>query len=241
MATVVDVLARAARMCSVPQPSSWIAATSNEHVELRDDFLQETVYDILDRVDLPAPCGAQTTITGDGSETYALPDDFRRMQRDGWAVYETTTTRRAGIPITDDGQWTHLKTIGTAGGDRYYRVTGYDGNWDISFYRNPGAGESITVSYITNNWMANAAGTAGSELTVETDVLLLPREIVQDGIVWRFRQRRGLPYQDARMAYEAKLARLSNDSRGRRKIVFGDTMQTRPPWDVPVPDFIPSS
>jgi hypothetical protein len=56
-------------------------------------FLLETVDDILERVDLPSPIGAQIVITGTGSEDYALPSNFKRLQRDPMSVYETTTNQ----------------------------------------------------------------------------------------------------------------------------------------------------
>ena len=81
MATVVDVLDRIARHCSISKPSSWLTATADEYLEIRDDFLRECVDDLLDRVDWPQPVGAQITINGTGAATYALPADFRRLQR----------------------------------------------------------------------------------------------------------------------------------------------------------------
>lgn len=240
MVTVVDVLSRAARQCSVKQPSNWLTASEESYNELRDDFLLETVADILDRVDLPSPIGAQAVITGDGSETYNLPSSFRRLHRGAFAVYETTNQRRPCIPVTDDGQWTHIKQIGSTGADRYYRMTGYEGNWQISLYNVPTAGISITVSYNSENW-ASLSGTGKSAFTDAADVLLLPREVVECGIVYRYRERRGLPYQDKRLEYEAKIARLSNDARSRRTVDFSGNMSNRKPWEIPVPDFIPSS
>lgn len=242
MTLIVDVLSRAARECSVTAPDSWLSATGLSHVELRDDFLPETVDEILDRIDLTSPIGKQTTITGDGSEDYALPTDFRRLKRDPLAVYETANTRRAVIPIPSDGQWTHLKEIGSAGAYRYYRLQGYDQNFTIGLYANPTSSETVTVSYVSNLWMANAAGTAGQDFTDATDVLLLPRRVVELGVVWRFRKRKGLEYSDVLAEYESHIERLSNDSKPRRTVAFGcDANGGSNPMDIPVPDFIPAS
>ena len=241
MTLIVDVLKRAARECSVTDPDSWVTATGQAQVELRDDFMLETIEEIVDRVDLPSPIGKQTTITGDGSEDYALPADFKRLMRTPTAVYETTTTRRAGVPITSDGDWTHLKTIGAAGAFRYFRIQGYDGNFTIGFLANPASGQSVTVSYVSNLWMANAAGTTGTMFTAEDDVLLLPRRVVELGIVWRFRKRKGLDYASTLAEYESNLGRLVTDSRSMRSIHFGDSGRDYKPMRVPVPDYIPSS
>lgn len=237
MTTVVEVLARAARQCSIVAPSSWVSSTDDEHVELRDDFLLETVDDIQARVDLPSPIGKQTTISGDGSEQYTLPTNFVRTQRDQLAVYDTQQDSPA-IPVTDDGMWTYIKDIGTSGVRKYYKIEGYEGNYTISIYSNPSS--DLTVSYISDVWMKTDGGTEGNAFTAEDDVILLPRRVVEAGIIWRWRERRGLPYEDKYNEYEALIARLSNDTRGRRVIDMGQS-STDVRWQDLVPSFIPAS
>lgn len=241
MTLIVDALNRIARQVSVSKPDNWITATATEHVELRDDFLLECVDEILQRVDAPSPISGSTTLATDGSETYSLPSDFLRLQRDAMAVYESDGTRRALVPITDDGVWTHIKAVGSTGITRYFRLTGYEGNWSISIYKEPTSAQTIVVHYVSRNWKANAAGTVGYEFTAATDVLLLPRRLVELGTVCRFRHRKGLPYDATLMEFEAELARYSNDRRVRRRICFGDDRKDAMPWDIPVPDYIPDS
>lgn len=238
MTLVTDVLERVARQVSVEPPSSWLTATAKEYMEIRDDFLLETVSDILDRVDLPAPMGAITTITGDGSEEYALPADFLRLHRAKAAVYEPSY-RRVLIPITDEGTWRHLQAVGSTGADRYFKIGGYEGNWTISFYAHPGLNNTVTVAHNTVNWMANA-GTPGAAFTDPADVILFPRRLVEAGIVYRWRDRKGLPYQDKYLEYEAQLARLSNDTKVRR-IISLNGHEPLKPWNIPVPNYIPES
>lgn len=239
MTLVTTALDRVARQCGVQTPSSWINATRTDHVEIRDDFLLETISDILDRVDVASPIAKQTTITGDGSENYSLPADFLRLAGDQLAVYDNALDRPV-MPVASDGQWTYIKDIGTTGVQRYYRVKGYDGNFTIDLYDEPSAAVTITVSYIADIWMASSGGAVGNTLTDETDVLLLPRRTVESGCVWRFRERRGLPYADKYNEYEAQIARLSNDTRGRRVVNMGGTT-TDVRWQDLVPSFIPAS
>jgi hypothetical protein len=210
------------------------------------DFLDDTVNDILDRVDLPSPISSSYTLASgssnaDGSTNYALPSNFRRLQRDAFAVFETTAQRRPLTPVTDDGAWLNLTELGASGAERFYRLKGFAGNWSMDVFDAPGASSNIQVFYVTNNWMENSGGTDGSAFTNNEDVLLLPRRIVEAGIVWRFRERKGLPYVDMYNQYEAELSRLIGDRRAMRAVNFGDPVEKRKPWDVPVPDFIPSS
>lgn len=245
MTLITDALDRIARQCSITPPSSWLTSTVTGVVELRDDFLRETVDDLADRLDLPAPIGQQQTLTGtgatnaDGSETFSLNADFKRLQRDQLAVYDTLQDR-AVVPVTEDGQWNHLTDVGASGAIKHYRIAGYEGNWTMDVYNAPGTGDEIKVSYISTNWMANAAGTLGDTFTAADDVLIFPRRIIEAGTVFRFRERKGLPYQDKYAEYEALVARLSNDTRSRRRIDFG-TPDPNVRWQDLIPAFIPSS
>lgn len=240
MATVADMMDEAADECSVTPPSSWATAATLTYRDLKR-FLNDTANELLDRVDWPDPIGLDTIITGTGAEAYNLPSNFKRLTRDGYAVYETTTVRRPCIPVNTNGQWTWLKQMGSAGGDRYYRTAGdeTDGH-TISFFQNPATGISITCSYISKNWL-KVAGTPGSKWSNDNATLLLPKELMQMGVVWRFRRRKGLPFADRLAEYEANLARLANDARGIRKVDMTGASRMRSPFDIPAPDFIPTA
>ena len=248
MTKITEALDRIARQCSVKAPSAWLSATRTDHVEIRDDFFLETVEDILDRVDLGEPIAKTQTITGgggtytlnaDGSGNYGLNSNFRRMQRDEWAVYDNAQDR-VGIPVTDSGKWTYLTDLGTAGIDRYFRVKGYEGNYTLDLYRDPGSGITINVHYIADVWMVSSGGTEGNQFTDSEDVLLLPRRLVEAGTVYRFRRRRGLFYEDKWKEYEALLSRAQTDSRQLHKVQFGEADRTVK-WQDLVPAYIPGS
>lgn len=234
MATVVNVLDRIARHCSIQAPSSWITATADEYVEIRDDFLRETVDDLLDRVDWPQPIGIEYTLTGTGVATYALPADFRRLQRHPYSVYDVQLDA-PGIPVSADGAWVELLDSGIAGADRFYRLKGYEGAWEIEFESAPTT--DIILSYVSNNWMATAGGVVGDMLTSEDDVLTLPARLVEVGTIWRWRERKGLPFQDKYTEFNMLLGRYLNDVRGRRVVSFGKRRHVR--WQDRVPAFIP--
>lgn len=234
MATIVDVLNRVARHCSIQTPSSWITATADEYVEIRDDFLRECVDDLLDRVDWPQPIGVQYTITGTGVATYALPSDFRRLQRNPYSVYDDNLDA-PGIPVLSEGDWVELLDSGIAGADRFFRLKGYAGNWEIEFEAAPSS--DIILSYVSNNWMATSGGTVGSMFTAADDVLILPDRLVECGIIWRWRERKGLPFQDKYAEFNVLLARYLNDVRCSRVVSFKRGKPVR--WQDRIPAFIP--
>lgn len=238
MILVTDILDRAARQCSIAAPASWLTATSVTMLEVKD-FLDQTVSDIRDRMDLVGPMSKQVEIIGTGAENYALPLDMVRLHRSEYAVYERQRTRRACVPVSTDGEWEYLKELGTAGAYRFYRLFGYEGAWQMGFQRPLETGVACVVSYVSSAWIVNA-GTPKSELTDPDDQSILPRRLIEAGIVMRFRQRKGLDYGDVVRDYEMQMARFQNDSRTLRKVDFG-AVPVRGPFDIPVPDVIPSA
>ena len=246
MTTIVEALNRIARECSVKAPSSWVTATADRYKELRDDFLLQTVEDIQDRVDLPSPIGKLTTLTGgagttnaDDSETFSLPADYKRVSRDDLAVYDVYLDRPVN-PLKSDGMYNYLTDQGPSGVIKWYRIEGYPGNYTMTLWPGPGTGQTVQVQYMSDLWMATSGGTAGSSFTAEDDVLLLPRRVVETGTVWRFRERRGLPYVDRYNEYEALITRLANESRPRRKVNMGEP-DRKVRWQDLVPAYIPDS
>jgi len=233
MTLIVEILARAARQCSVTPPSSWATATDQTSLEILD-FMAETADDVLERIDLTQPISKSVTITGTGGETYSLPVDYKRLQRGDYSVYERFRTRRACVPVSDDGQWQYMQELGSAGAFRFYRVRGYSGAYEIDFFQPLEPGLTVVANYVSANWILGDK----PAFTSNDDVSLLPRRLIEAGIVFRFRERAGLEYADKHAEYEAILARMANDTKTRRRIVFGG-MTPRGPFDVPTPDFIP--
>ena len=241
MAKVSDAMDDAALECAVVVPNGWIGKSSQRTYAELISILNLTAEELLDRVDWPDPITVDIVITGSGVESYDLPADFKRLTHDEYCVYETTTTRRFGIPVKTNGEWTNLKQLGSAGGRRYYRTSGTEEDGHrISTYRPLETGSSLTVSYVSKNWLAHDES-AASMWVDDDDTLLLPKRLVTLGVAWRWKKRKGLPFADVLAEYEAKLARAANEARGVRKIVFGEPLYQKAPWDVPVPDFIPSS
>jgi hypothetical protein len=239
MSTVADILNRAARQCSVVKPQAWVSATDTTALELLD-FLDETREDIQARCDWIGPISKTTVITGSGAESYTLPLDFLRLQRDDYAVYERFRTRRPCLPVTQDGQWEYIDELGVTGAYRYYRLRGYDGNWEIDLKEPLETGLTVVVSYVSKNWLVNAGGQS-DEFLADNNISLLPLRLMVAGIVWRFRRRKALQYQDVLAEYEMLMARTNTDSRTRRAINFAGGQPLRSPFDIPLPDFIPPS
>lgn len=236
MATLVtDILDRAARQCSVGTVSNWLTDGTQNAAEMRD-FLSETADDVLRRVDLPSPLSVRLSATiADGETLYSLPENFIRLAQGKLAVYEPEPNDRGCIPVTSDGYWEWLKEQGASGVERYYRLAGWEGAYTIEFWPVPTS--PIIINYIANAWLTDGAG----EFTGLGQMTVLPWRLLTSGIVWRFRERKGLPFDGKLAEYEAILARFTNQSRGRDAIIFGGQRKRDWPFDVPVPSYIPEA
>lgn len=239
MATIASAMETFALQCAIPLPNSWVANNTRTYQEAKS-ILGIVVDELLDRVDWPDPITVDYEITGDGSESYDLPEAFKRLTHDDGAVYEQFRIRRFAIPVTTNGDWTNLKKLGTGGGNRFYRLSGTEEDgYSISLFPALGTGQKVTVSYVSKNWLISES-TPGDTWLTETDTLLLPKRMIELGCVWRWKQRKGMPFSDLLAEYEARLARAANESRRLGTICFGEPEPIRP-MRFPVPDFIPSS
>lgn len=237
---VTDALDRVARACSLEPPNSWLSETRAAYVEIRDDFLLQTVDDIRQRKDTIEPIRRTLAITGTGASRYSLNSGVVRLTRDPLAVYETDPVRRACLPLRSEGEWTHLNQVGSAGTKRFYKLLGHPGGYQIDFYPALPSGASVSYSYITSVWLKGPSNEEKSAFTEAQDYLVIPRDIVEAGTTARFRRRRGMDYADYESEYEQKLARFSDDF-GRITIVNFGQGEDSHPMRAPVPDYIPSA
>lgn len=238
MTLVTDALSRIARQCSRDEPESWVTASELEHKEIRDDFLLETVDEVLRRGDYPSPIGASYDLTGDGSDAYDLPAAFVRLDRGELSVIETFGCRDALVPVSTAGEWEWIKDQGATGLDTFFHLSGYEGSYQINIF--PALTKTITISYQTANWLRDADGTPGATFNDPDQHLLLPRLLVEAGTVARWRERKGLDASEKRREFEFLLGEFKATSRPIRSVNM-KAPRARRPWDIPVPDTIPSS
>lgn len=236
MPTVAEVMNDVADAAGLNLPSAWTSVTSKTYRDVTR-CLRQTVDDMQKRADWPNITN-DYTVTGDGSSSYDLPEDFKRISRDPLAVYETGM-RRACIPVIANGDWTYLTDVGNTAAVRYYRTTGSDSQgFEIEFFQAPDATNELIVSYVSRNWFVIGT-TPGYEWMNETAELILPREVVFHGTLYRWRMSKGQPFLTNKTEYEKLIAQEANDSRNIRTISMGKK-PTKKPWIIDVPDYVAS-
>lgn len=89
----------------------------------------------------------------------------------------------------------------------------YQGPWNqfrifddqIHFVPTPPAGQSCRFEYITRNWTASGA----EEFQSDTDTSLLDEKVMVMGLIWRFRQAKGLDFSADLEKYTRRLADMT--------------------------------
>lgn len=75
----------------------------------------------------------------------------------------------------------------------------------IELYPVPMAGETYAYEYVSNQWCQTAGGVGQSAWAADTDTGKLDEELTTLGLVWRFKQSRGLDYAEDLATYEEQV------------------------------------
>ena len=157
-----------------------------------------------------------TTITGDGtSEDFNLPTDFDRMLEKSqlW----TSSLETPLTPVSDRDEWLGLD------------IQSFDfvvNAWikyggQIHIKPAPANAEEIKYWYQSNLIVAPNAGANKAEFDTDTDTFRLDERLLKLGIIWRWREMKGLPYAENMADYERALSKRIAQNKGSRIIRVG--------------------
>jgi len=99
----------------------------------------------------------------------------------------------------------------------------------------PTAGETHTFEYITRNFCVSDGGVEQSTWAADTDVGLLDEELMLLGLIWRFKQSRGMDYAEDMRTYEMEVTQaISRDGSRRTVNLAGDCDHDKPMYPMGV-------
>lgn len=229
MDLIKDSMDDVARECGVAVPSLWASNTDDTYVQIKM-YMRQAASEMLERIDWQ-DCTLNQVITGSGTNSYPLNEDFKRPTRDFNTVFGNSPQRWAFAPITTNGDWTQLQSWGALS-TYFYRFTGTD----IQFSQTINSPDQITLAYVTKNWI-NSGGNRVAAWTDDADTSYLPGRLLELGTIWRWKRKMGLDYASVLGEYETELSRRSADDRQQQKIGFGKTLPDRliTPYDITPP------
>jgi hypothetical protein len=157
------------------------------------------------------------------TQTNAIPADF-----DGRILSDTmwNVSRSRGVrgPL-DPAEWQQRISSVSQGPYDAFRLVGDA----ILMSPKPIAGDTYSFEYMTRNVCRSALGVEQAAWVADTDVPILDDELMLLGLVWRFKQSRGMDYAEDMRTYEIEVVQaMSRDGARRTGSLIGDEDWSRP-------------
>lgn len=113
------------------------------------------------------------------------------------------STRRPVFGPKTAAEWQQLKAQLMQGPWYQYTIRGNS----ILFIPVPAAGDNCYFEWVSKYWCTDSTGATGRvAMTDDTDIALLDEDIIALGGLWRFKQDKGLPWQEDADKYERAVA-----------------------------------
>ena len=171
------------------------------------------------------------TATATEEQTGGIPSDFGRFINN--TFYNRTVKRRVEGPLTQT-QWAAYKASTATVLFDAFRVRGDT----LLLAPTPTAGDSYAYEYVSKWWCTTEGGTAPTQeaWAADTDAGILPEELMTLGIIWRFRQAKGLDYSESFRTYEMRKEFYRIKDKGARDVFMANPRMYRGPRYPQFPD-----
>jgi hypothetical protein len=150
-------------------------------------------------------------------------------------VNDTIWNRTRQWPVCgpqDNQNWQGYKAMSVTGPVSQYRIRG----GELLFMPTPAAGETCAFEYVDKYWCTDVTGvTFKGAVTVDSDAMLLDDEIMQQGLLWRWRAAKKLDYTEDFVTYENMVAdAMARDGTKPTLSMAGDPNAYQPVVVTPV-------
>ena len=135
----------------------------------------------------------------------------------GYMINDTFWDRDLNQPVTGPltpSEWQGLKARTATGPYSSYRLQG----GKLYAYPAPAAGSTWAFEYQSTYFCQSSGGTDQSAWAADTDVGNLDENLMQMGVIWRFKKKNGLDYSEDFRVYEQKLANDTARVGGKRAL-----------------------
>lgn len=165
--------------------------------------------------------GAMTTIAG-GGWSYVK----------NMTIWDRTTTLPVLGPL-DSMEWQALKAVIVTGPRFQFRIQ----NGHLLVNPAPTAGDTWAFEYQSKYWILGADGTTYKQyFTLDTDTLLLPEELMLQGLRAWWKREKGLDYAEDMRMYETQLKDAASRDGGKPVLHMDDSGWNGPKPGIWIPD-----
>ena len=182
--------------------SSTVVASTDGNVRTLLALAQTEGQELLERFAWPETQleASHTTLAAElqGVMATIAPGFAYMINQSFW---DRTLTQPVTGPLSPQ-EWQFLVARVTTGPYASYRIRG----GSLYAYPAPPAGNSWKFEYQTENFCQSSGGAAQSAWAADTDTGILDENLMQMGVVWRFKKKNGLDYSEDFRIYEQKIA-----------------------------------
>lgn len=240
--TVLAALQKAALRLAGRKPVAFFGASEGETLELELASLSETVADDIAKYHDWQQLTALSQVAGDGTAVdFPLPDDFDRFPLSG------------GIQDFNSWFWGyhHYADLDAFLFDEARDFNAAPGGWIIygdrlRFAPAPAVAQSARFAYISKNYALAENGSPKPTFTADTDTFRLPERLLTLGLVWRWREDKGLYSAGDEAAFVKALDEEAGKDKGPtiiRRNGGGSRLNTHVayPWELGPADYWPAA
>ena len=232
--TLLSLIAAAAPKIGIPTPSTVIG-NNDPQVQTLLAYANEEGEILARRGHWETTTKEKTFVAVAASEqTGALPTDFISFVNGSF--YNRSSRRKVFGPITPQQWQREQATVIASGIHDFFRVRG----GEILMTPDPAVGDTMAFEYISTLWVdTDADGVGDSAVWVaDDDTSLLEERLMTLGLIWRFRQKSGIPWETSFQKYENEVEKAMARQRGAPSLTLdgGGGIALGPP-NVPAVGF----
>lgn len=221
--TLLSTIQNACDRLGLVRPSAVIGSADQQVRQLLA-FAQQEGRELRTRFPWQCLIKEKTwTATATETQSGVIPDDFDHFING--TFFNRTRHRFVEGPL-DAVEWQRYKAATTTLIFDAFRVRGNS----LMISPTPDTSYVYAFEYLSSYWVADASDTATpakAEWEADTDVGVLPEELMTLGVVWRFKQSKGLTYDEEFRTYEAQvMLRMARDT-ARRTTNMGRSFDYR--------------
>jgi hypothetical protein len=170
-----------------------------------------------------------TAAEDQGALSSLLPGFDRFINRSEW---DRSKQSPLGGPVSPQ-YWQQLKAVTALGPFYSFRVRG----GRFLMIPAPPAGVTIGLEYVTKYWATNAAGASpAAAFAQDTDAALLDEDLIQLGLIWRWKQAKGFDFADDQALYEERVMNAIGRDGGKRVLDMAEPGGDRLPPQIQTPE-----
>ena len=206
--TLLTIVQSAADVIGVPRPSTVVSST-DQQVRTLLALANREGEDLAARYSWQALIKEVTWSATAAEDQGLLSSLISDGDFDGWILHRTIWNRDEDEPIRalTATRWQSYKATTTPLIYEGWRIQ----NDRLYITPAPTAGHTHAFEYVSAHWCQSSGGAGQSAWAADTDTGVLSERLMRLGLIWRFKQAKGLDYAEDMATHERQVA----DAMGR--------------------------